>query len=157
MLTIKTKQGEVQIKAQINAGGLVSCKSRLIEPDGYEHRYEDFIFFPDSYFSLRPVVKTYFGNKVWYTEKRGEKIIQFFVENFKPEMVWQPLNNRVLSYMKIEICKTPSYPPYSILVNDLYDWDCASNSEEKTIELAKEKYPNQEILGFNHPEHYSNK
>ena len=83
MLEIKTKKGTVQIKAEINAGGLVTCKSRLIEKDGYENRYMNFDFFPDSYpLSLWPVIDAYFGSKVWFTRARGEKIISFFREKF---------------------------------------------------------------------------
>ena len=79
MLSIKTKWGEVQVKISLNSGGLATVKSRVIEPDGYENRYLDFIFFPDSYsVSLWPIVNTYFGNKQWFTHKRGQQIIEFF-------------------------------------------------------------------------------
>lgn len=79
MLSVKTKWGEVQIKISVNSGGLATVKSRLIELDGYENRYSDFIFFPDSYpLSLWPIIDAYFKNKIWFTRKRGEQIIEFF-------------------------------------------------------------------------------
>ena len=80
ILSIKTKDGEIQIKISMGAGGLATVKSRQIENDGYENRYLDFIFFPDSYkVSLWPIINTYFGNKKWFTVKKGEKINQFFL------------------------------------------------------------------------------
>ena len=64
------------------------------------------------------------------------------------------LTNRKTKYMKIEIAQNPSYPRFSVLVDGLWDCDCASNSESETLAAAAEKYPDCEILGWNHPDHY---
>lgn len=91
MLSIKTKWGEVQIKIHISEYGLVRIKSKLIEPDGYEYRYEDFDFFTESYLNtFSEPVKIYFGNKIWFTMIRGEAI-----ENFIQKNVDNYLQNRV--------------------------------------------------------------
>jgi hypothetical protein len=78
MLTIKTKYGEVQIKVRIN-GGLATCKYRLIDPDGYEYRYDDFIFYPSGlHGDYSSLIFTYFKPKIWFTEKRGNLIQDYF-------------------------------------------------------------------------------
>jgi hypothetical protein len=56
----------------------------------------------------------------------------------------------------IEIAQSPCYPRFSVVVDGLWDCDCASNSEEITLEAAREKYPDAEIIGWNDPRHYSN-
>ena len=57
--------------------------------------------------------------------------------------------------MKIELCENPSYPRYSVLVDGLWDCDCASMSLEKTIAAAGDAYPGEDIIGFDDPRHYS--
>lgn len=57
---------------------------------------------------------------------------------------------------KIELAKSPCIPMFSVVVDGLWDCDCASNSQETTLQAAREKYPDAEIFGFDHPDHYSN-
>lgn len=59
--------------------------------------------------------------------------------------------------MKVQMTKSPCYPPYAVVVGEkeLWDWDCASSSVERTLELAAEKYPGVEVIGFDDPRHYS--
>lgn len=60
--------------------------------------------------------------------------------------------------MKIQLAKSPCYPPYSVVVGDkeLWDSDCASDSIEQTLSFAAEQYSGQEVIGFDDPRHYSN-
>lgn len=63
---------------------------------------------------------------------------------------------------RLHIAKSPCYPTHGIIVEyedgrELWDSGCASGSQERTLELAAEGWPGQEILGFDHPEHYSNR
>lgn len=58
--------------------------------------------------------------------------------------------------MKIEIAKSPCIPMFSVVVDGLWDCDCASNTEEETLNAARNKYADEEILGWDHPQHYSN-
>lgn len=59
--------------------------------------------------------------------------------------------------MKVQMTKSPCYPPYAVVVGEkkLWDCDCASSSAERTLELAAEKYPGVEVIGFDDPRHYS--
>jgi hypothetical protein len=62
--------------------------------------------------------------------------------------------------MKIQLAKSPCWPPYSVVVTDahgreLWDWDCASSSVEDTLALAAQQYPGEEVIGFDDPRHYS--
>ena len=57
---------------------------------------------------------------------------------------------------KIEIAKSPCIPFFSVIVDGLWDTECASNSEAVTLDAAREKYPDAGILGWDHPEHYAN-
>ena len=57
----------------------------------------------------------------------------------------------------IQIAKSPCYPPYGVVVgpDELWDCDCASGSEEQTLALAAEQYPNEEVVMWSDPRHYS--
>ena len=57
----------------------------------------------------------------------------------------------------IQIAKSPSYPRFSVLVDGLWDCDCASNNEAVTIAAAKEKYNTESIVMWDDPTHYSNR
>jgi hypothetical protein len=57
----------------------------------------------------------------------------------------------------IQIAKSPSYPWFSVLVDGLWDCDCASNNEAATIVAAKEKYNTKSIVMWDDPTHYSNR
>jgi hypothetical protein len=39
--------------------------------------------------------------------------------------------------------------------DELWDCDCASGSEEQTLALAAEQYPNEEVVMWSDPRHYS--
>lgn len=56
---------------------------------------------------------------------------------------------------KIEIAQSPCLPFYSVIVDGLWDTDCASNSEAVTLEAAREAYPDDEIIMWDDPRHYS--
>lgn len=60
--------------------------------------------------------------------------------------------------MKIQIAKSPCYPPYGVVVGEqeLWDCDCASGTEQGALELAKEQYPEEEVIMWDDPRHYSN-
>jgi hypothetical protein len=57
--------------------------------------------------------------------------------------------------MKIEIAKNPSIPTHSVLVDGLWDCDCASNSEAETLNAAHEKYPDSFVIMWDDSAHYS--
>jgi len=59
--------------------------------------------------------------------------------------------------MLLQIAKCPAYPPYAIVVGPDEVWDCDTSSStiEKTLELARELYPNDEVILFDDPRHYS--
>jgi hypothetical protein len=58
--------------------------------------------------------------------------------------------------MKIQIAKNNSYPMFSVLVDGLWDCDCASNDELVTLAIAKEKYSTESVIMWDDPTHYSN-
>lgn len=60
--------------------------------------------------------------------------------------------------MKIQIAMSPCIPRYGIVVGEeeLWDCDCASNSREDTLRLAAEQYPDERVILFDDPDHYSN-
>lgn len=45
---------------------------------------------------------------------------------------------------------------FSVLVDGLWDCDCASNDELVTLAIAKEKYNTESIIMWDDPTHYSN-
>lgn len=57
---------------------------------------------------------------------------------------------------KIELAQSNCSPRFSVVVDGLWDCDCATDNEAVTLEAAREKYPDAEILGWDHPEHYAN-
>ena len=59
----------------------------------------------------------------------------------------------------IQIAQNPCIPFYGVVVGEkeLWDCDCASNSEKDTLKLAKEQYPHSTIIMWDDPKHYSNK
>ena len=62
--------------------------------------------------------------------------------------------------INIHIAKSPCYPTYGIVCEfddgrEPWDCDCATDSEEATLELAKEQYPDYEVLMWDNPLHYS--
>lgn len=59
--------------------------------------------------------------------------------------------------IKVQLAKSPCYPPYAVVVGEkeLWDCDCASDSIERTLELAAAQYPGVEVLGFDDSRHYS--
>lgn len=58
--------------------------------------------------------------------------------------------------MKYEICKLAGSFLFSVLVDDHVDQDCTSRTEEEARAKFKQWYPGKELLGFDHPKHYSN-
>lgn len=60
--------------------------------------------------------------------------------------------------MKLQLAKSPCYPPYGVVIgeSELWDCDCAAPSIEAALALAAEIYPGVEVIGFNDPRHYSN-
>lgn len=77
-----------------------------------------------------------------------------FVREFLAELAQFDL--RSTDRPKIEIAKSPCIPRFSVVVDGLWDCDCASDSEADTLAAARSKYPDTEILGFDHPDHYCN-
>ena len=59
--------------------------------------------------------------------------------------------------IKLQIAKSPCYPPYAVVVgeDELWDCDCASGSVEQTLAWAAEKYPGGEVIMWDDPRHYS--
>ena len=59
--------------------------------------------------------------------------------------------------VKLQIAKSPCIPMYGIVVGDdeLWDCDCASDSQKETLEIAAEQYPGVEVILFGDPRHYS--
>ena len=64
--------------------------------------------------------------------------------------------------MKIQLAKVNCYPQYSVIIGDelkgeheLWDCDCASHNLDDVIRAAKEKYPDEKIIMFDDPDHYS--
>lgn len=60
---------------------------------------------------------------------------------------------------KVQLAKSPCYPPYAVVVGEeeLWDCDCASGSIEQTLAFAAEQYPGVEVIGFDDPRHYSHR
>lgn len=58
---------------------------------------------------------------------------------------------------KLQIAKFPCYPPYAVLVgeDELADMDTASGSQERTLQLAAERYPGLPVILWDDPGHYS--
>lgn len=61
--------------------------------------------------------------------------------------------------MKVQLAKSPCYPPYGVVVgdNELWDCDCAASSVEQTLALAAEQYPGVQVIQFDDPRHYSHR
>lgn len=60
--------------------------------------------------------------------------------------------------MKIQIAKSPCYPPYGVVVGEQELWccDCAGSSIEDVMEKVDEIYGDEEVIMFDDPRHYSN-
>lgn len=64
--------------------------------------------------------------------------------------------------VRVHIAKNNCYPQYGIICEydngqELWDCDCASQSEENTLKAAKAAYPGYEIIMWDNPMHYSNR
>lgn len=62
---------------------------------------------------------------------------------------------------RLHIAKSPCMPTHGIVVEyedgrELWDCDCASDSEEKTLELVRQEWPEHEVVMWDNPLHYSN-